>query len=125
MSKETFKAFARNHPELATSVLKNNTTWQKLYEIYEIYGESSNIWNTYITPSTAASSLRTTSTSTSASTSFKDLFNTFKNIDLNSVQKGVENLQKTIGILQDMGFTNTKGVQKLYEPRPIYKHFED
>ena len=63
MSKETFKAFARNHPELATSVLKNNTTWQKLYEIYEIYGESSNIWNTYITPSTAASSLRTTSTS--------------------------------------------------------------
>ena len=29
MSKETFKAFARNHPELATSVLKNNTTWQK------------------------------------------------------------------------------------------------
>ena len=34
MSKETFKAFARNHPELATSVLKNNTTWQKLYDIY-------------------------------------------------------------------------------------------
>ncbi len=123
MSKETFKAFARSHPELATSVQKNNTTWQKLYEIYEIYGESSNIWNTYITPSTAASSLRTTSTS--AATSFKDLFNTVKNIDLNSVQKGVENLQKTIGILQDIGFTNTKGAQNLYEPRPIYKHFED
>ena len=123
MSKETFKAFARKHPELATSVLKNNTTWQKLYEIYEIYGESSNIWNTYITPSTAASSLRTTSTS--ATTSFKNLFNAVKNIDLNSVQKGVENLQKTIGILQDIGFTNTKGAQNLYEPRPIYKHFED
>lgn len=123
MSKETFKAFARNHPELATSVLKNNTTWQKLYEIYEIYGESSNIWNTYITPSTAASPLRTPSTS--STTSFKDLFNTVKNIDLNSVQKGVENLQKTISILQDIGFTNTKSVQNLYEPRPIYKHFED
>lgn len=123
MSKETFKAFARSHPELATSVLKNNTTWQKLYEIYEIYGESSNIWNTYITPSTAASSLRTPSTS--STTSFKDLFNTVKNIDLNSVQKGVENLQKTISILQDIGFTNTKSVQNLYEPRPIYKHFED
>ena len=89
----------------------------------KIYGESSNIWNTYITPSTAASSLRTTSTS--ATTSFKDLFNAVKNIDLNSVQKGVENLQKTIGILQDIGFTNTKGAQNLYEPRPIYKHFED
>ena len=123
MSKETFKAFARNHPELATSVLKNNTTWQKLYEIYEIYGESSNIWNTYIMPNTATSSLRTASNS--ATTSLKDLFNTVKNIDLNSVQKGGENLQKTIGILQDIGFTNTKGAQNLYEPRPIYKHFED
>ena len=30
MSKETFKAFARSHPELATSVMKNNATWQKL-----------------------------------------------------------------------------------------------
>ena len=33
MSKETFKAFARNHPELATSVLKNNTTWQAVERI--------------------------------------------------------------------------------------------
>ncbi len=123
MSKETFKAFARNHPELATSVLKNNTTWQKLYEIYEIYGESSNIWNSYITPSNVTSTLRTTSKSTT--TSLKDLFNTFKNIDLDSVQKGVENLQKTIGLLQDIGFTNTKDVQNIYEPRPMYKHFED
>lgn len=120
MSKETFKIFARNHPELATSVLKNNTTWQKLYEIYEIYGESSNIWNTYITPSNTASTIKATSTS------FKELFNTVKNIDLDSVQKGVENLQKTIGLLQDIGFTNsTKTPSKLYEPRPIYKHFED
>ncbi len=119
MSKETFKIFAKNHPELATSVLKNTTTWQKLYEIYEIYGESSNIWNTYITPSNTASSLNKTSTS------FKDLFNTVKNIDLDSVQKGVENLQKTIGLLQDIGFTNTKSTKNLYEPRPLYKHFED
>ena len=74
-------------------------------------------------PNTATSSLRTASNS--ATTSFKDLFNTVKNIDLNSVQKGVENLQKTISILQDIGFTNTKGAQNLYEPRPIYKHFED
>lgn len=116
MSKETFKLFARNHPELATSVLKNNTTWQKLYEIYEIYGESSSIWDNYLTRNTKI---------TSNSSSFKDIFNTVKNIDLDSVQKGVENLQKTIGILQDIGFTNNKIPKQTYEPRPIYKHFED
>ena len=25
------------HPELAESVLKNKVTWQKLYELYDIY----------------------------------------------------------------------------------------
>ena len=39
MSKESFKTFARNNPELASSVLDNKVTWQQLYELYEIYGE--------------------------------------------------------------------------------------
>ena len=48
MSKETFKSFARLHPELATHVLKGEGTWQQFYEIFEIYGESSPVWNNYI-----------------------------------------------------------------------------
>ena len=39
MSKDTFKSFARLHPELASTVLKGNATWQQLYELFEIYGE--------------------------------------------------------------------------------------
>ena len=35
MSKETFKVFARSHPELATQVINNTTSWQKLYELYQ------------------------------------------------------------------------------------------
>ena len=47
MSKETFKLFVRRHPELANYVLKNNTSWQQIYEIYELYGENNSIWNNY------------------------------------------------------------------------------
>ena len=47
MSKESFKLFAKNHPELAEKVLKDNVSWQKLYELYEIYGAESTIWNNY------------------------------------------------------------------------------
>ena len=47
MSKETFKLFARNHPELAYQVMDGKTNWQKLYELYEIYGEDSEIWSDY------------------------------------------------------------------------------
>lgn len=119
MSKETFKIFARNHPELARSVLKDEVSWQKLYELYEIYGENSQIWDSYTSSRSLVNKVENTSSS------FKDLFNAVKNIDLDSVQKGVTNLQKTIGLLQDIGLTNTKPAVPNYEPRPMYKYFED
>ena len=49
MSKETFKSFVRVHPELADYVLKNSISWQQLYEIYELYGDNSSVWNKYFT----------------------------------------------------------------------------
>ena len=52
MSKETFKSFVRVHPELAEKVLKKEVSWQQLYEIYELYGDNSSVWNTYFTKET-------------------------------------------------------------------------
>ena len=113
MSKESFKIFVRKHPELATYVLKNSTSWQQLYEIYELYGENNSIWNNYFTKETI------TDTITTSASTIKDFISNLKNIDMESVQKGINNIQKTIGLLQDIGLTNTK------ESQPIYKRFED
>ena len=130
MSKEAFKSFARNHEELAMQVMSNKTTWQKLYELYDIYGEESEIWKNYFSSGNkeVTSIKNESTTSTEAPTTFKDFFNTFKNLDLDSVQKGVTNLQKTIGLLQDIGLggtTNNSSNTGQYEPRPMYKYFED
>lgn len=108
MSKESFKSFARNNPELANTVLENKASWQQLYELYEIYGEQSNVWNKYINKSS------------SSQTSLKDIIDTLKNLDLNTFQEGINNIQKTIGIIQSLGLGNTK-----YEPKPLYKRFEE
>lgn len=105
MSKESFKTFARNNPELATTVLENKATWQQLYELYEIYGEESNIWNNYLTRK---------------ETSLKDIIDTIKNLDLNTFQEGINNIQKAIGLIQSIGIGNNR-----YEPKPLYKRFED
>lgn len=118
MSKESFKVFARSHPELATSVLNEKTTWQKLYELYEIYGENSQVWDGYLSRNNIISK------ASSATTSIKDLISTVKNIDLDTVQKGVTNLQKTIGLIQDIGIGKVSK-EASYEPRPMYKYFED
>ena len=117
MSKETFKLFAKSHPELAYEVINGKTTWQKLYELFDIYGENSSIWNQY-------SNNIIPSSSTSIATTFKDFFNTVRNVDLDSVQKGVNNLQKTIGLLQEIGIGNT-AANNIPEARPMYKYFED
>lgn len=117
MSKETFKSFARLHPELATTVLQGNATWQQLYELYEIYGENNTIWNNYFTQNTLTDNI------TNSANSFKEFVNTFKNIDMDSVQKSITNIQKTIGLLQEIGINNRK--ENNYEAKPIYKRFDD
>lgn len=122
MSKDNFKDFARLHPSLASHVNKNNTTWQKLYELYDIYGENSTVWDEFFTSNT--SNIITSATSTKDVT-ISDLMNTIKSVDLETVQKGIANIQKTIGLLQDMGIGSTKTSVPTYEPRPMYKYFED
>ena len=118
MSKESFKVFARKHPELANKVIRGAVSWQKLYEIYDIYGEEHNIWNNYFNDNSNGD--RGVDFS-----SFKELFNTFKNLDMDTVQKGVDNIQKTIGLIQELGLGSSKNLTNNYEPRPLYKYFED
>ena len=115
MSKESFKIFARNHPELVSHVMSGDTTWQRLYELYDIYGDDNNIWSKYITNKAVENA-----------SSFKEVFNNLKNMDMNSLQKGVENLQKTIGMLQEFPLgKGNKLTDKPYIPREVYHHMED
>ena len=118
MSKDAFKSFARSHPELATNVLKGNATWQQLYEIYEIYGENHSIWNSYVSSTSIGDNV------SNSATTIKDFINTFKNIDMDSVQKGITNIQKTNGLLQDIGIGKKEELTP-FEAKPIYKRFDD
>ena len=124
MAKEDFKRFVRSHPELANYVNKGTMSWQKFYEMYDIYGESNTIWNQYNSSNNINNSEATISKSpTVGDTSLKDLFNMVKKIDLDSVRKGAEGLQKAIALVQDLGVS--KPTNNNYQARPLYKHFED
>lgn len=90
MSKQNFISYARNHPELANYVLNGKVTWQQLYEIYEIYGENNNILEKYTKNNIDLNS-------------FKEVFNVLKKVDLENVQNSINNIQKTIGLIQTIG----------------------
>jgi len=127
MSKETFKRFVRSHPSLVSKVNEGTTTWQKLYEMYDLYGENHSVWNPYFNESSIGGQNRGTigsgnTQSTIGDTSLKEIFNMIKSMDLDTVKKGVDGLQKAVALLQDL--TTTKKESE-YQARPLYRHLED
>lgn len=124
MSKEAFKIFARNNPNLANHVNNGNVSWQKLYEMYNLYGENSNVWDSYLTPIKVSDNISKITPINEMT--FKELINMVKNIDLEKVRQGIEGVQKTISLVQDLGFGNNKTeVREEYQGRPLYQHFDD
>lgn len=112
--KEEFKTFVKNNPKLIKYVNNNEMTWQKFYEMYSLYGEDNNVWNTYLNPK-----------DTRSITGFKDVVNWFKDVDLNSFKESINNVERVIGLLQDFNVNNKVDIKDTYKPRPLYKHFED
>jgi len=124
MSKETFKMFVRSNPRLLDYVKSNQMTWQKFYEMYDMYGENHSIWNDYIGTSISNTTIQNTSTLTKTvgDTPIKEIFNMVKQMDLETVRKGVDGLQKAVGLVQDLATTRKSSN---YQARPLYQHLED
>lgn len=106
-----FKNFVKENPSLVNYVNSDKMTWQKFYEMYDMYGPENEIWNDYIKKSSKTKDIA----------SF-DLINWIKNINIDSLQENINSVKRVIGVLEDLKTTNPK---KDYQPRPIYKHFED
>ena len=116
--KEEFKSFVKENPRLLKYVKSGEMTWQKFYEMYDMYGKENEVWNEYLTVATVSTA--------ASSFSFTEMINWLKNINFDSVQTGIGNLQRVIGMVQDLANKDTKEEKKEeYKPRPLYKHFDD
>ena len=126
MGKEAFKQFVHTHPNLAGYVARGDMTWQKFYEMYDLYGENSVIWDPYqvaVTP--PITNVNKNVSTKKQETSWKDLVQMVKGIDLASVQKGIDGMQKAIGLVQEFTTKKAPTNASTYEPRPLYRYFED
>lgn len=124
MSKVEFKEFVSKNPHLIDVVSSGKTSWQKLYEIFDLYGDTSTVWDNYKENKTSTNTTNQTTSTNSSPNNFKDLLNMVKGIDLESVRKGLNSLDKAIDAFKDL--VPSKSVAKdLYEARPTYKYFED
>ena len=88
--KEDFKKFISNHTEFVDYVKTHNTTWQELYELYDLYGENNDIWKRYLKKDITDS------------INIKGLFNTLKNINLDSLEENITSIQKAVGLVEEL-----------------------
>lgn len=116
-----FKAFVKTNPNLIQYVRNNEMSWQKFYEIYDLYGEDEKVWQDYSTKSAVEEVKNVTET-----VGFAEVFSWLKNIDMDSLQSGISNVERVIGVLRDFNKPDTVDKPKEgYKPRPLYKSFDD
>ena len=116
--KEEFKTFVRNNPTLATYVESNEMTWQKFYELYDLYGDDEKIWSKY----------KNDTRSLNLSDGINKISKMVKNMDMESIKNHIDTAQKAIDLVGDL--TSKKNSQQVISkeqvsPRPINKFFED
>ena len=121
--KEQFKQFVKKNPSLIKYVESKDMTWQKFYEMYDLYGESSDVWKKYLVSDNNKGSVG----DVSKTSAFADFLAFLKTIDLDSLQEGIRSIQIVLGVFQE--FSGNKIVvdneKKEYKSSPLYKHFED
>ena len=106
--KEEFKLFVRKYPSFATYVENKTTTWQALYELWDMYGDDDSVFSKYKSNTT---------------NDLTNVINSIKNINMDSVKKNLKNIEKGIKLLKD--FVKNDDVSSVYEPRPLFRKFED
>ena len=122
--KEEFKEFVKLNPEFAYSVKNGKTSWQELYQIYDLYGSQSELFNQY----------RKTKLSDSIANNLgvKDIVNGLKNINIDVLQENLNGLGKAVSFIEELTNTFKKDEKKTESEtnkkgkvEPINRFFDD
>lgn len=121
MSKlEEFKLFIKDKPYLYDYVQRGEMSWQKYYELWSLYGEHPDIWKKYKPKEEIIPTDNTTVVS--------DLVSMVKSINLDQIKDAVKAVGNAITLFQDLTSKNNAPMKEgkaPYEPRAIYRKFED
>ncbi|MEG0025866.1 MAG: spore coat protein YlbD [Bacilli bacterium] len=117
--REEFKSFIKKNPHLLKYIQNEKMTWQKFYEIYDLYGDDQAVWADYQIKDNKPKKEKITDIG------YTDILSWLKSVDLDSIQNGVGSLQRVLSVFQDLSTNNTSKPKEEYKPRPLYHHFED
>lgn len=93
---DEFREFVKKYPLLREAVKNNNSSWQKIYEEWVLYGDDDR-WTQY------ANDTSKTKTNNFDFNNVKKVFDYAKKINPDNLNKTLNNVQKVIQIAQTVG----------------------
>ena len=122
MSKEEFKNYVRNNRYVKESVDRGETTWQKAYEAYDLYGESAPELVALKKEDTVEPTIDTNTTMNQGTNSINPMLLSLAALDWNQVSHAVDNLSRMVGMAKDvMG----KGEAKETKAQQVFRRYND
>lgn len=89
-----FKEFIKENSFLIDKVHNKEVSWQKLYETYDIYGPTHELFNKEVVKKTNQNIL--------SKEGIMNAINTFKDIDLEKLSNGLDSLKKVVSTIQEI-----------------------
>lgn len=122
---DEFKLFVKANPFLINIIKKGEKTWQDLFEFYDLYGTDEESWNKLLESTNNNDNNKDNKTSNNLSNHIDELIKMAKNVDVDKVQEGITSLQKTLSLFGDLFINKNNTNTNNYNPRPLYRRFED
>ena len=103
---DEFKKFISDKPYLKEKVKLNKTTWQELYERFDLYGPSDDIFKEDIETEKEDIKEETKEESKeNTDDSFSSFFNLISGIDVDKISDGLNGMKKILNILSEVTAT--------------------
>ncbi len=122
---EEFKDFVRRNMYLKAAVDARLLTWQKVYELYDLFGENAEEFERIrqsMEPKPEEAQVPPQSAGTASTASTYDILSILSSIDYNKVSNTIDQLQKILGVVKDFSHTEEPAENK---SRKIFKRFND
>ena len=121
---EEFKSFIQDKPYLKDKVKNNKTTWQELFERYDLYGEKDEIFQNEIKEEIEEKE-GTEEKNSKSEESFSSFFNMLSGIDVDKISDGLNGMKKILSILSEITTTEDIGNVSSRRNQKPYKRDDD
>ncbi len=117
-SLDEFKMFVKDKPYLKDKVRSNKTSWQELYEHYDLYGSEDEIFSPE--EETKVEDEQTVEESEkSEEDSTASILGLLSGLDLDKISNGLNSMKKVLNILSEVTKKDDNGVKP--RPKPYQK----